>query len=108
MKGYSLANITKIIGDNLANLRYNNQLIDAQRRLINPTFLEILEELNKDDEMLAASLMNWYMNKYGNCIGSDKELAKLLLEQSTEKTKSETYYGASCGDDEDWYHNDRC
>jgi hypothetical protein len=106
MKGYSLADITKVIGKNLANLRYNNQLIEAQRKLVNPTFLEILEELNKDDEVLAASLMNWYMNKYGKNLGSDIELTKLILEKSENKNVSSLSFGASCGDD--WYHNDRC
>lgn len=107
MKSYSLADIAKVIGSNLDKLRYNNKLIEAQRKIVNPSFLEILEELSKDDEVLAASLMNWYMNKYGKSIG-EKDLSSLILEQLREKTSSFSS-SSSCGYSCGWEpESDRC
>ena len=109
MKSYKLTDIAKIIGENLDKLRYNNKLIEAQRKIVNPTFLEILEELYKDDELLAASLMNWYMNKYGEDISDDKELTKLIMESIAEthiatKDEEDDYYSCGCWNPS----NDRC
>lgn len=110
MKPYKLADLAKLIGENLDKLRYNNKLIEAQRKIVNPTFLEILEELNKDDEVLAASLMNWYLNKYGKSIVDDKELSKAILSSMVESKAKSSYDNDddySCGSFGGWA-NGRC
>lgn len=110
MMKYSLTDLAKILGSNLANLRYNNKLIEEQRKIVNPTFLEILEQLNEDDELLAASLMNWYMKKYEKYLDKNSDLSKLIFEQFEKKQQRSSSY-SSCGCDScgwDDSNNDRC
>ena len=107
MQNNLLTNLTKAIGEKLAKVREANKLIEEKRKIINPTFFEILEELPKDDSMLALSLINWYINKYANSY-NDKEFEKYLksigIDDKNQKISviedvefDYRGYGGSCG-----------
>ena len=62
MKG--LTSFTSQIGNILSKVRERNRVLDDARRLSNPTFLEIIEELKEDDKTLCNMLLLWYSQKY--------------------------------------------
>ena len=70
-----LTNVTRVIGDTIAKIKNNNKLIEELNKKFNPTFVEIIENLQKTDPTLAKMLMCWYMETY--CI-DDKELDALV------------------------------
>ena len=85
-------NLTKTIGDTIANIKNNNKLVDELNKKFNPTFVEIIESLLKTDQTLAKMLMVWYMENYS--IDND-QLTKLVNKYQVKKTSSNTYNG--CG-----------
>ena len=62
MKG--LTSFTAQIGNVLSKIKEQNRVLDDARRLSNPTFLEIIEELKEDDRTLCSMLLLWYSQKY--------------------------------------------
>lgn len=94
-----LTNMTKRTGNVLEKIRRNNKLIESQRKQYNPTFVEIMEELQKDDKTLYAMLMFWYMQKHSM---NDKEFNKIIEQIEKEMRNSyiiptADYIGGSCG-----------
>ena len=93
-------NMTKKAGNVLEQIRRNNKLLDSSRKQYNPTFLEIMEELQKDDRTLAAMLMFWYMQRHSV---NDVEFNKIVNEIESEMHSlgliptGDTAIGASCG-----------
>ena len=88
-----LTNITRTIGDTIAKIKNNNKLIEELNKKFNPTFVEIIENLQKTDPTLAKMLMCWYMETY--CI-DDKELDALVSKyqkkpRKTSSNSSKTY-----------------
>lgn len=68
----NLTDITKNIGNTIAKIKNNNELITELNKAYNPTFTEILEDVKDSDPTLAALLMFWYNKKY-----SESDLDKL-------------------------------
>lgn len=93
-------NMTKKTGNVLEQIRRNNKLLDSSRKQYNPTFLEIMEELQKDDRTLAAMLMFWYMQRHSV---NDMEFNKIVNEIESEMYKlgliptGDAAIGGSCG-----------
>ena len=97
----SFTKIVKKISDSLAEAKQKNLLIEEARKTVNPTFFEILEELEKDDKTLYSMLILWYSEKYlENPLDLDKILDKVIGEQKKtfvpKKTRPD-YFGGSCG-----------
>lgn len=59
-----LTSFTAQIGNVLSKIKERNRVLDDARRLSNPTFLEIIEELKEDDRTLCSMLLLWYSQKY--------------------------------------------
>lgn len=95
-----LTNITRTIGDTIAKIKNNNKLIEELNKKFNPTFVEIIENLQKTDPTLAKMLMCWYMETY--CI-DDKELDALVSKYQKKPRKvsnsSSKTYSSSGGCD---------
>lgn len=93
-------NMTKKAGNVLEQIRRNNKLLESNRKQYNPTFLEIMEELQKDDKTLASMLLFWYMQRHST---NDLEFNKIVNEIETEMSKlgliqtGDSIIGASCG-----------
>ena len=68
----NLTDITKNIGNTIAKIKNNNELITELNKAYNPTFTEIMEDVKDSDPTLAALLMFWYHKKY-----SESDLDKL-------------------------------
>ena len=100
MKKDILTNMTKKTGRVLEQISRNNKLLDANRKQYNPTFLEIMDELQKDDKTLATMLMFWYMQRHS---ANDIEFNSLVnkMEHETkmflQSQKNSNNYTASCG-----------
>ena len=91
--------VSKNIGSLIAQLKNNNKLIDELDKLYNPTFVEILEDLQENDKTLATMLLMWYCNKYDQ---REDEMDKLIskLKGKTTKVKPAsipTYISSGCG-----------
>ena len=93
-------NITKKAGNVLEQIRRNNKLLESNRKQYNPTFLEIMEELQKDDKTLASMLLFWYMQRHST---NDLEFNKIVNEIESEMSKlgliqtGDVCIGGSCG-----------
>ena len=98
-----LTNITRTIGDTIAKIKNNNKLIEELNKKFNPTFVEIIENLQKTDPTLAKMLMCWYMETY--CI-DDKELDALVSKYQKKPRKvsssSSKTYSSSGGCNAPW------
>lgn len=103
-----ITNLTKTIGDTIAKIKNNNKLVDELNKAFNPTFVEIMENLQETDPTLAKMLMVWYLDTYS----LDKnKLNKLVANyQDKKKTQSKPFvlesgcgntsgiYGGGCSD----------
>lgn len=111
-----LTSITKNIGNTIARLKQNNQLIDElNKQYANPTFLEILEDAKKTNSVLATMLMLWYEQKYStNNVQSsiyDELIENLELEeQKKQKKKAKPRYvlESGCGNTSGWMYSGGC
>lgn len=110
-----LTAITKNIGNTIARLKQNNQLIeDLNKQCANPTFLEILEDAKKTNGVLATMLILWYEQKYSNNVQSsiyDELMDNLELEeQKKQKKKSKPRYvlESGCGNTSGWMYSGGC
>lgn len=101
-----LTNVTRTIGDTIAKIKNNNKLIEELNKKFNPTFVEIIESLQKTDPTLAKMLMVWYMETY--CI-DDKELEDIVskYQKKPKKTTSKPSYVAEsgCGNTSGWLYS---
>ena len=91
--------VSRNVGSLIAQLKNNNKLIDELNKLYNPTFVEILEDLQENDKTLGTMLLMWYCNKYDEReIKMDDLIAKIKTEQFLkEKSKSSRTYSYSSG-----------
>lgn len=91
--------ISRNIGSLIAQLKNNNKLIDELNKVYNPTFVEILEDLQENDKTLATMLLMWYCNKYDEReIKMDELISKIKTEKSSKIKSSKTYsYNSGCG-----------
>ena len=97
MKG--LTSFTAQIGNVLSKIKERNRVLDDARRLSNPTFLEIIEELKEDDRTLCNMLLLWYSQKY---LDNPVDIDKLFENAKSFKNKEnkQKYYDAGCGGSE--------
>ena len=96
----SFTDFTKITGDVIAKIKNNNKLIDELNKRYNPTFLEIIEDLQENDETLAKMLLLWYMTKYSIDESKiDDIMADIRKEYTKVKRKALTNdsYEYTCG-----------
>ena len=92
----SLSKITSHIGSILAEVQERNKLLEEARKSVNPTFSEIIEELENDDKTLCNMLLLWYSQKYlDNPIDIDKLFEN--VKSFKKKEKKQKYYDAGCG-----------
>ena len=86
-----LTDFTRTIGDTIAKIKNNNKLIDELNKKFNPTFVEIIENLQKTDPTLAKMLMVWYMETYSI---DDKELETIVnkYQKKPKKTRETSHY----------------
>lgn len=101
--------ITKNVGLIAAKIEDNNLLISELNKKYNPTFLEIIKELqkSKDDSVLLALLLTWYINKYSV---DESELNKIMNKIRNEAidisglySKRKPMKSGCSNDDEDGY-----
>jgi len=105
--------ITKNVGRLIAKINNNNLLLQDLTKTYNPTFVDIIDDLNENgEETLLTLLLIWYNKKCGTDYSDFK---KLINELDPSVSKST----ASCDDDDDDYscgyigysrslHNERC
>ena len=101
----TITKLTSQIGSVLAEIRQRNQLIEEAQKLSNPTFVDIITELEKEDKTLCNMLLLWYCQKYlENPIDLDELFNKIKV---VTKTKQKCYEPDDCGG---WrgYSNERC
>ncbi len=91
--------VSRNIGSLIAQLKNNNKLIDELNKVYNPTFVEILEDLQENDKTLGTMLLMWYCNKYDEReIKMDDLISKIKTEKSSKVKSSKTYsYSSGCG-----------
>lgn len=91
--------VSRNIGSLIAQLKNNNKLIDELNKVYNPTFVEILEDLQENDKTLGTMLLMWYCNKYDEReIKMDDLISKIKTEKSPKVKPSKTYsYSSGCG-----------
>lgn len=101
----NLSQITAKIGSILSEIRQRNELIEEAQKIVNPSFLDIISELEKEDKTLCNMLILWYCQKYiDNPVDVDELFKKLKTITKTKKRSSyisggcdfPTNYGASC------------
>lgn len=87
--------ITRKTGSIIAKIKNNNKLIAELNKQFNPTFVEIIESLQKTDKTLAQLLMVWYMNTYSV---NEDDLNNIVdkYKDKTIKKSSKCYWGG-CG-----------
>lgn len=93
----SFTDFTKNIGDTIAKIKNNNKLIDELNKRFNPTFVEIMESLQKTDPTLAKMLMVWYTETYTI---DESELVNLVDKYQVKKKvkrESKSTYASSGG-----------
>lgn len=88
---------TKMLGDALEKIRNNNMILEQERKANNPTFIEIMERLVKDDKSLAYLLLNWYFDTYCNDSLDISNLAKELIQNTKDIKKKKQYSSSGCG-----------
>ena len=113
----NLTSITKDIGNTIARIKQNNQLIDElNKQFANPTFLEILEDAKKTNSVLATMLMLWYKEKYFDGKNDepstiyDELIATLAEEKPKQKKKTKPHYvlESGCGNTSGWLYGGGC
>lgn len=87
----NLTEITEKAAKILSAIKTRNTLLDnlekENSKIVNPTFVEIIDELEKDNKTLAQMLIMWYLEKYS--INEDDLNQSLLeLENASIKNKS--------------------
>lgn len=87
----TLSKLTSQIGAVLAEIRQRNQLIEEAQKLSNPTFVDIITELEKEDKTLCNMLLLWYCQKYLDNPIDLEELFKKIQIVSKTKTASSSY-----------------
>jgi len=104
----TLTKLTSQIGNVLAEIRQRNQLIEEAQKLSNPTFVDIITDLEKEDRTLCNMLLLWYCQKYlENPIDIEELFDKIKVVTKT-KTPSYSYEPDDCCGGCDGYRNERC
>lgn len=92
----TLTRLTSQIGNVLAEIRQRNELIEKAQKMSNPTFMEIITELEKDDKTLCNMLLLWYCDKYLNDpVDMDAIVEDLKKVIKTKKPRPS--FGGGCG-----------
>lgn len=102
----NLTDITKQMGNIIANIKNNNVLVDELKTKFNPTFVEIMENLQETDPTLAKMLMVWYTETYTI---DESELVNLVnkyqIKKKTKRESKPTYVVESgCGNTSGWFY----
>ena len=105
----SFTDFTKYIGDTIAKIKNNNELIDELNKRFNPTFIDIMESLQKTNPTLAKMLMIWYNETYTI---DESELANLVnkykVKKKTKRESNHTYATTGGCDGPSWDSNGGC
>ena len=101
--------ITKKTGSIIAKIKNNNKLVEELNKKFNPTFVEIIENLQKTDKTLCQLLMVWYMNTYS----IDEDELNNIVEKYKDKTikkqtKPKYVLESGCGNTSGWLYNGGC
>lgn len=100
-----ITNFVKGIGNAIAKMQSNNILIEELRKKYNPTFTEIMENLEDEDPTLATMLLLWYSKKT-NFEVIDSKIIEDSFRLKKEKSKQKKgYITGGCGYD---YDDDYC
>lgn len=92
----TISKLTSQIGNVLAEIRERNKVIEAAQKRSNPTFMEIIEDLEKDDKTLCNMLLLWYCNKYlEDPVDMDAIVEDLKKVIKTKKARPS--FGGGCG-----------
>lgn len=89
-----LTSFTTHIGNILAEIKQKNKLIEEAKKTYNPSFIEIIEELEKDDKTLCNMLVLWYGQKY---LDNPIDIDDIMTSIKPKKKKETIYYDYSCG-----------
>lgn len=101
-----ITNLTKNIGEIIAKIKNNNKLVEELNKSFNPTFVEIIESLQKTDPTLAKMLMVWYMETYSI---DDKRLNDIVNKyQVKKKVKPHYVLESGCGNTSGWLYSGGC
>lgn len=101
-----ITNLTKNIGEIIAKIKNNNKLVEELNKSFNPTFVEIIESLQKTDPTLAKMLMVWYMETYSI---DDKRLNDIVNKYQVKKKVKPVYVAESgCGNTSGWLYGGGC
>ena len=105
----SFTDFTKYIGDTIAKIKNNNELIDELNKRFNPTFIDIMESLQKTNPTLAKMLMIWYNETYTI---DESELANLVnkykVKKKTKREPKHTYVTSGACDGPSWDYDGGC
>lgn len=93
----TLTKLTSQIGAVLAEIKQRNKLIEEAQKLSNPSFMDIITDLEKDDKTLCNMLLLWYCQKYlDNPIDMEDLLGKIKV-TNNKKTSYSYPEPDSCG-----------
>lgn len=92
-----LSKLTAQIGNVLAEIKQRNKMIEMANKLSNPTFIDIIEDLEKDDKTLCNMLLLWYCQKYLDNPIDMEELMDNIKSFSKPKKTYEYRESSGCG-----------
>lgn len=101
--------ITRKTGSIIAKIKNNNKLIAELNKQFNPTFVEIIESLQKTDKTLAQLLMVWYMNTYSVNEDELNNLVDKYIDKTAKKLPKARHVAESgCGNTSGWLYGGGC